>query len=79
MDISLPTEGPPGREVYVYAYYYPHTTATTTSDFYNIYQIPEHMYAVHTNLKLVAKVKPGERYQTSEVPGAKNFLLKMVL
>ena len=85
MDINILKDGPSGsditgpRHARVWAYMFYSPVGTTLTDFYNIYQIPNHVWKAHPNLKLVADVKPGERFQTDNVPFAKRFLVELVL
>jgi hypothetical protein len=85
IDINLLRSGPDGtdatgpRRARVWAYMFYSAVGTTLSDFYNIYQIPEHDYKAHPNLQLVADIKPGQRFQTDNVPFAKRFLVELVL
>ena len=75
LDINLPEEGPPGRRVEIYAYYSGRPNGPDTSDFYNIFNIPERLYKAHPNLQHVTSVAPGERYRSNNIPDAKRFLI----
>ena len=85
MDINLLANGPPGdkftgpRRAKVYAYMWYSPVGTTLTDFYNIYQIPEHDWKAHPNLTLVADVKSGQRFQSDDIPFAKRFLVEFVM
>jgi hypothetical protein len=75
MDINLPLLGPPGRKVEIWARYPYSIIGTTLTDFYNIYDIPEYDYNAHPNLKLVARVLPGQRFQSDNIVPSKRFLI----
>jgi hypothetical protein len=85
MDINLLADGPSGssdtgpRRARVWAYRFYSPVGTTLTDFYNTYQTPEHTRQANPNLQLVADVKPGERFQTDDVPFSKRFLVELVL
>lgn len=84
MDINLTKNGPESmmhgpRRVRVWAYRFYSPVATTVSDFYNTYQIPDHVLKADPNLLLIADVKPGERFSTDHVIPAKRFFVELVL
>ena len=84
MDINLLKDGPESmmygpRRARVWAYRFYSPVETTVTDFYNTYQIPEHVLKANPNLQLIADVKPGERFTTDRVIPAKRFFVELVL
>ncbi len=79
MDINLPDTGIPGQRVEVWARYPDKDVGTTLTDFYNVYNIPEYDYSNMTNLQLVARVLPGQRYKSQNIAPSKRFLIKALL
>lgn len=84
MDINLTKDGPESlmhgpRRARVWAYRFYSPVETTVTDFYNTYQIPEHVLKADPNLQLIADVKPGERFSTDHVLPAKRFFVELVL
>lgn len=84
IDINLTKDGPQSlmdkpRRARVWAYRFYSPVETTVSDFYNTYQIPDHVLKADPNLLLIADVKPGERFTTDHVIPAKRFFVELVL
>lgn len=79
MDINLVDNGRPGQMVEVWARYPFSNVGTTVSDYYNAYPIPEYNYPNMTNLKLVARILPGQRFRSDNIVPSKRFLVKAIL
>jgi len=78
MDINLPTSSS-NASVEIWARFPYSNIGTTQTDTYSIYNIPEYNYQAQPNLKLVARVKPGQRFRSDSIIPSKRFLIKVTL
>ncbi len=75
MDINVPSDGPIGRKVEIWARYPYSNIGTTLTDFYNIYGIPDYDYKAHPNMRLITTVLPGQRFTSDNIIPSKRFLI----
>lgn len=78
MDINLPASST-NASVEIWARFPYSNIGTTQTDVYSIYNIPEYNYKAQPNVKLVAHVKPGQRFRSDSIIPSKRFLIKVTL